>query len=222
MWQKFKKEKTMTKSKAIILSAILGILFLAIPAFVIVKAANIKSGYKGLVWGQTEYQVKEWIKKNNNNIVWSKCPLSHYGVTCTKLTWKKNEQSPFEYIEFQFKNGKLAAVIETEHEKPFTPEVLYSYGRSENGTDLAVEIYKSKGEKFQLRDYVNYYSPMQKFNGTKKRYAVEILFKKNLTDTTVPEEKIFYLLTTGYYSPEYYDEAKNHNENFPSHRFLAN
>ena len=69
---------------------------------------------------------------------------------------------------------------------------------------------------------MNYYSPSQKFNGTKKRFAVEILFRKNLSDTTVPEEKVFYLLTTGYYSPEYYEEAKKHTENFPSHRFLAN
>lgn len=212
----------MTKSKAITISIVLGILFLAMPAFVITKTARIKSGYKGLVWGETEFQVKEWMKKNNNKIIWTKCPFSHYGVSCIRLTWKQNEQSPFEYIEFQFKNEKLVAVIETGHEKPFSPEVLYSYGRSENGTDLAVEIYKNKGEKFQLRDYVNYYSPLQKFNGTKKRFAVEILFKKNLSDTSVPEEKLFYLLTSGYYAPDYYEEAKMHNENFPSHRFLAN
>ena len=211
----------MTKTKAIILSSILGILFFAMPAIVLVKAVRINSGYKGLVWGQTEYQVKEWIKKNNNNIIWTKCPFSHYGVSCTRLAWKQGGQSPFEYIEFQFKNGKLAAVIETGHAKPFSPEILYSYGRSENGTDLAVEIYKSKGERFQLRDYVNYYAPAQKFNGTKKRYAVEILFKKNLSDSTAPEEKLFYLLTAGYYSPDYYEEARNHNENFPSHRFLS-
>lgn len=210
----------MTKTKALILCSILGFIFIAAPAFVITKAFRIKSGYKGVFWGQTEYQVKEWAKKNNNKSYWEKCPLSHYGVTCQRLNWKQNEQSPFEYIEFQFKDEKLVAVIETGHEKPFSQDIFYSYGHSENGTDLAVEIYREKGTKYQLRDFVNYYSPVQKMNGTKKRFAVEILFRKNLSDFSVPEEKVMYLLTTGYYSPEYYEQAKEHTENFPSHRFL--
>lgn len=212
----------MTKSKAIILCSILGIIFLLAPAFVITRAFRIKSGYKGVFWGQTEYQVKEWANNNNNKITWEKCPLSHYGVTCQRLSWKKNEQSPFEYIEFQFKNEKLVSVIETGHEKPFNKDVFYDYGRSENGTDLAIETYREKGTKYELRDFVNYYSPVQKFYGTKKRFAVEILFRKNLSDVSVPEEKLMYVLTTGYYAPEYFEEAKEHAENFPSHRFLAN
>lgn len=210
----------MTKVKAIIITSILGILFLAAPAAVITRAVHIKSGYRGLLWDSTEFQVQEWIKKNNNRFSWTKCPLSHYGVTCSRLSWKQDQQSPFEYIEFQFKNGKLVAVIETGHEKEFSKEVLHAYGKSENGTDLAIDEYKSKGTKYQLRDYVNYYSPVNKFSGTKERYAVEILFQKNLSDPTVPEEKLMYHLTSGYYSPSYYEEAKNLNQNFPSHRFI--
>ena len=212
----------MTKTKAIIISSILLLLFLLAPAFVILKAIHIKSGYKGLIWGQTEYQVQQWAKKNNNNMIWTKCPLSHYGVKCYKLSWKQNRQSPFEYIEFQFKNEKLVAVIETEHEKPFNPNILKQYGKSENGTDLAVETYKVKGEKYKLRDYVNYYIPnAQPFYGTKKRYAVEILFQQNLNNENEAETKLFCLVTKGYYAPEYFEEARKHNENFPSHRFLA-
>ncbi len=210
----------MTKSKAIILSSFLAFIFFAVPLLVILKGFQLKSGYKGLSWGQNEVNVKEWVKKNNNKIIWSACPQSHFGVNCFRLTWKDGEKSPFEYIEFQFKNEKLVAVIETEHEKLFDKKVFYSYGKSENGTDLAVETYKSKGEKFQLRDYVNYYVPKQSLNGTKKRYAVEILYKKNLSNPEVPEEKVLCLITTGYYSSEYFEEAKLYEKNFPSHRFL--
>ena len=213
----------MSKSKAVLILAILSVIFISAPLAVFIKTSHLRSGYKGLPWGKTEYQVQEWIKKNNNKFYWSKCPLSHYGVSCSRLSWKQNEQSPFEYIEFQFKDGKLVAVIETGHQKNHTPEVLRSFGKSENGTDLAVENYRSKGEKYQLRDYVNYYVPInQKLNGTKKRYAVQILFQKNLSNPEIPEEKLFYQLTEGYYSPEYFEEAKKHSENFPSFRFLAN
>lgn len=211
----------MTKIKAIILVSILSLAAIITPAIVIHRSVTIRSGYKGITWGRTQHQVEQWARNNNNKINWARCPFSHYGVTCIRLTWKQNETTPFEYIEFQFKDEKLVAVIETEHEKPFEKSILHSLGRSENGTDYARDTYREKGIKYELRDWINYYSPSKNWKGTKIRYAVNVLFRKNLSDPEQPEEKLLYQLTTGYYSPEYFEEARKHNENFPSHHFLS-
>lgn len=211
----------MTKVKAIIFVSVLAAISILVPSIVIYRSVNIRSGYKGLPWGKTQYQVEQWARSNNNKSVWSRCPSSHYGVNCIRLTWKQNQTTPFEYVEYQFKDEKLVAVIETQHEKPFDKDIFRIYGKSENGTDYARETYKEKGTKYELRDWINYYSPSQRWKGTKLRYAVNVLYRKNLSNPEQPEEKLMYQLTTGYYSPEYYEEARTHNENFPSHHFLS-
>lgn len=210
----------MTKIKAIIITSILLLASVIAPAIVINRSITIRSGYKGIPWGRTQYQVEEWVRSNNNKITWTRCPFSHYGVTCCQVKWKQNEKTPFEYIEFQFKDEKLVAVIETEHEKQFEKTILQSLGKSDNGKDYKRETYREKGVKYELRDWVNYYIPAKTYRGTKVRHALNLLYRKNLTNPEEPEEKLMYQLTTGYYSPSYFEEARLYSENFPSHHFL--
>lgn len=211
----------MNKRNALIFLSILGILFTAMPLIVILRTIHLKSGYKGLVWGRTEQQVQSWIKKNNNKAVLNRCNLSHFGVSCYKLTWKDSSTSPFEYIEFQFKDGKLVAVVETGHKKDYTKNIAKEFGQPDFGTDIAVSpVQKEKGQRYQLTDRIFYYSASNRLIGTKSRIALECLIKNVTNDTAIPEETLFYRITTGYYSPDYYDQAKSNTENFPSLRFL--
>ena len=215
----------MTKKSSIVTICILSVVFLMAPVFVIIRTINIENGWKGLPWGATEQQTKEWVEKNNNKSIWNKCNLTHFGVSCYKLTWKETKSIPFEYIEFQFKNGKLCAVIETYHEEANDPAEYLKLNRPKiergGGQDLGNDFYREKGNKYKLTDRVFYYTIPRTFKETRIRHAVERLVKNNLTDTAEPESVISYQLTTAYYSLEYFEEAKNLTDNFPSHRFLA-
>lgn len=206
----------MTEKKAIIIISILAFFALAAPVFVLLKAKNLNAGWKGILWDSTEVQVQDWVKKNNNKASWSRCNLSHFGVNCYKITWKENEKSPFEYIEFQFKDNKLKAVIETEHQRDFQKNDLKIYGRAEFGRDLAKDYYKEKGIKYQLTDRVFFYEDFQ----NKKRIALQILVRSALNSEEIADENLYTQITSGYYSPDYYDDAKESNENFPSFRFI--
>lgn len=86
--------------------------FLIAPGFVIGKAIKLSSGYKGLNWGSTLSQTREWISSNSNGTKFRKCRDSHQDVQCYKLTFRKKESVDFEWIEFQFKNEKLYRVVE--------------------------------------------------------------------------------------------------------------
>lgn len=210
----------MTKRSAIIFLSILIFFALLTPALVILQTVRINSGWHGISWGAQESQVQEWIKKNNNKYNWSRCNFSHFGVTCYKLSWKENENSPFDYIEFQFKDNKLCAVIETEHSKNFDPAIAKKLGKPKNGTDVSVDFLREKGFKYKISDRVFYYEPVQKFNSTKLRYAVQRYVKTNLSDESQPDEILSYQLTTGYYSIERFEEIKNSTEDFPTFRFF--
>lgn len=211
----------MNKRNSIIFLSIISAIFVIMPVIVILRTCHLKAGYKGLTWGRTEAQVQMWIKKNNNKAIWNRCNLSHYGVTCWKLTWKNLESSPYEFIEFQFKDGMLVSVIETEREKPYSRQIDTMFGRPDYGTDIAASsVQKDKGIKFQYINRIFYYTGRRHLSGTKTRIAVERLIKYTLNDSTVPEETILYRVTTGYYSPEYYDSIKNSHESFPSKKFL--
>lgn len=107
----------MTKRSAIIFLSILIFFAILTPALVIIQTTRINSGWHEILWGTSENHVQEWIRKNNNRYSYNRCNFSHFGVTCYKLSWKENETSPFDYIEFQFRDNKLCAVIETERKK---------------------------------------------------------------------------------------------------------
>lgn len=211
----------MSKRRAIIILCILSVFFVCVPLFVILRTINFEFGWKGLHWGSSEYQVKEWVEKNNNKANWAKCNHPHFGVSCYKVTWKEARAIPFEYIEFQFKNEKLVAVIETYHEEEVDPADYLKLYRSniirEGGTDLQVEFTREKGIRIKNVDRVFYYTIPRSFNKTRIRHAVERLVKINTQDQT--ETISLYNLTTGYYSYEYFEEAKALQESFPSHRF---
>ena len=211
----------MRKKASIIYLIVLLLIFISVPAYVIKKTVSMKSGWNGLTWGRSEIQIKEWIKKNNSNYEIERCPLSHYGVVCWKLTWKsKNNNVPYEYIEFQFKDGKLCAVIETEKVTDMDPAIRLSLGHPDRGSDIKSVPYKEKGLKFSLVERVFYYSPEAKFKVTKERFAVSRLVKVPLDEKAeLPEEVLSWRLTKGSYSPSYFEEVKNQSENFPSAHF---
>ena len=120
--------------------------FVSVPLFVVKKTLDMKSGWHGIPWGSTESQVSDWVKKNNTNYDFEKCPLNHYGVLCRKLTWKKNRGDvPFDSIEFQFRNGKLYAVIESEKVSDFDPSLNLDLGRPAKGSDIKLVEVKEKG-----------------------------------------------------------------------------
>ena len=211
----------MKRTTANIYLLILLLIFVTVPAFVIKKTVDMKSGWNGITWGRTESQIKDWIKRNNTNYDFERCTLSHYGVVCWKLTWKsKNSNVPYEYIEFQFKDGKLCAVIETEKVTDSDPAVRLALGHPEKGTDIKSVPYKEKGIKFSLVERVFYYTPEAKFRATKERYAVSRLVKTPVDEESqFPEETLSWRLTKGSYSSSYYEEIRDHLENFPSAHF---
>lgn len=213
----------MTRNKAIATVIILTVISLIIPSFVIIRSINVENGWKGLPWGASESQTREWIDKNNNKAVWSKCNLPHYGVSCFKVTWKDTKQTPFEFIEFQFKNGKLCAVIESNHEEPSDPADALHLNRPGverlTGQDLAYDFYRDRSYRYKLVDRVFYYVEPRNWKDTRVRYAVARLVRINLSDLTEPDIVMDYQLSTAYYSLDYFEETKDHLENFPSHRF---
>lgn len=209
----------MTLKKAVIFISVLGFFSLAVPFFVIFKSISLNSGWNGILWDSTEPQVQAWVKKNNNRANWSKCPLSHFGVSCYKVTWKETEKSPYEYIEFQFQDGKLKAVIETFHQKDFQKTDLQEFGRASYGSDLAIDFYRDKGIKYKLADRVFYYeNPIH--SSKKYRIAQEFLVQTPINSNEITETILFSRITKAWYCPDYYEKAKNSNENFPSSRFL--
>ena len=73
-----------SKKGAIVFISILSILFVVSPLFVIYKTVKFQGGYKGLNWGVSEDQTIDWLKKNSNKAIWSKCDNNHYGSLCYK------------------------------------------------------------------------------------------------------------------------------------------
>lgn len=210
-----------SKSLLIIYLIILLIIFVSVPCFVIKRAIDMQSGWNGVSWGKTESQMKDWMKKNNTNYTFERCPLSHYGVVCWKLSWNTKENSvPFEYIEFQFKNGRLCAVIETEKVSSSDPRNRLNLGVAKKGTDLKKELVREKGTRFILTERVFYYVPESKFKETKERYAVSLLVKSPVGESEIPEETISWRLTKGSYSSSYYEEISDNYDNFPSANFF--
>lgn len=210
----------MTKRSAIIFLSVLIFFAILTPALVIIQTTRINSGWHEILWGTSENHVQEWIKKNNNRYSYNRCNFSHFGVTCYKLSWKENETSPFDYIEFQFRDNKLCAVIETERKKNFDPAISRKLGKPKNGTDLSVDYLREKGIRYKISDRVFYYEPIQKLSSTKLRYAVQRYIRTNLNDVSKPDEIMEYQLTTGYYQPDYFEEIKDNTEDFPTFRFF--
>ena len=209
----------MKKRGAIIYSIFLLIVFLLVPAYVIKLSIDMKSGWNGLTWGKTENQVKEWIRKNNSNYNLSRCTQSHYGVVCWKLSWKAQADSPLDFIEFQFQDGKLCAVIETEKvvsEDPFPNGEL---GLAEKGSDLKTVQLKEKGVRYSVTERAFYYIPEVRFKATKQRIAVSRLVKNAINREDLPEEILSWRVTRGYYSPSRFEEVKSQYDDFPSAHF---
>lgn len=195
--------------------------FVLVPAFVIKRTFDMKSGWNGLSWGKTEEQIREWVKKNNTNYSFERCPLSHYGIVCWKLSWKTKENSvPFEFIEFQFKDGKLVAVIETEKSSSSDPASRLDLGRPAKGTDIKSLVQRENGIRFAFTERVFYYVPESKFKATKERYAVSRLVKTPLDRTEIPEEILSWRLTRGSYSSKFYEEISDKWNDFPSAHFF--
>ena len=193
--------------------------FVSVPLFVVKKTLDMKSGWHGIPWESTESQVSDWVKKNNSNYDFEKCPLNHYGVLCRKLTWKKNRGDvPFDSIEFQFRNGKLCAVIESEKVSDFDPSLNLDLGRPEKGSDIKLVEVKEKGVRFVMIERVFYYTPEKQSGTTRERYAVSRLIKSPVK-TESPEEIISWRLTKGSYDKEFYEEIKERWDNFPSAHF---
>ncbi len=190
--------------------------FVSVPLFVVKKTINMKSGWHGIPWGSTESQVSDWVKKNNTNYDFEKCPLNHYGVFCRKLTWKKNLGEVPDSIEFQFKNGKLCAVIESEKVSDFDPAVGLDLGSPAKGTDI--KLVEARGKQFVMIERVFYYTPEKQSGATRERYAVSRLIKAP-TKSEIPEEIVSWRLSKGSCSKDFYEEIKDRWDNFPSAHF---
>ena len=145
-----------TKKGAIVFITILSIFFVLSPLFVIYKTVKFQGGYKGLNWGVSEDQTIQWLKKNSNKAIWTKCDNNHYGSLCYKVTWKEKDSQEFEYIEFQFQNEKLCAVIESYKPTDVNPLRTYNLGSAQKGTDLEIFYKKEKGVKYKYIDRAFY------------------------------------------------------------------
>ncbi len=209
----------MKKRGALIYLICLAVISLLVPAYVIKTTVDMKSGWNGLVWGRTENQVKEWIRKNNSNYTLAKCTQSHYGVVCWKLSWKNASDSPMEYIEFQFKDGKLCAVIETERVVSSDPFPNGELGQPEKGSDIKTLQIKEKGVRFNLTERAFYYIPEVRFKATKQRVCVSRLVKNALNKEDVPEEVLSWRVTRGFYTAARFEEVKNSYDDFPAAHF---
>ncbi len=208
------------RTSSIIYVIFLSLVSISLPLVVLKRTQDVKSGWKNLSWGSTENQVREWVKKNNTNYLFERCPLSHYGVACWKLSWKaKRGEIPLESIEFQFKDGRLCAVVETERTGETDPAKTLSLGQAKNGTDIKTVSIREKGLKYALTERVFYYEPESRFSSTKVLYAVSRLVKIPMHESENPEEVLSWRLTKGSYSPSYYAEAMTNLEIFPSARF---
>ncbi len=209
----------MKKKAAIIYSIFLFLLALLVPLYVIKLSIDIKSGWNGLTWGKTENQVKEWIRKNNSNYNLTKCTQSHYGVVCWKLSWKNSVDTPMEYIEFQFKDGKLCAVIETQKVLSADPFPNGQLGQPEKGSDIKTVQIKEKGIRYNLTERAFYYVPEVRFKATKERLCVSRLVKNAINKEDIPEEVLAWRVTRAYYTSARFEEIRNSYDDFPGAHF---
>ena len=207
-----------TKKSAIIFIIFLTVIFLSAPLIVIQKTFKLSGGYKGLSWNVTEDQTRDWINKNSNKAIWSKCDKNHYGVLCYKVYWKDNASQNFEYLEFQFKDGKLCSVLESYKETQTDPRKTYNLGSPQSGSDIEIFFTKEKGVKYKYVDRVFYYISEDFVNNTKNRYAISQLTKNIPDDLTYPDTIEKYQFTKGYYSREYVS-FESEEKNFPTFRF---
>lgn len=207
-----------TKKGAIVFITILSIFFVLSPLFVIYKTVKFQGGYKGLNWGVSEDQTIQWLKKNSNKAIWTKCDNNHYGSLCYKVTWKEKDSQEFEYIEFQFQNEKLCAVIESYKPTDVNPLRTYNLGSAQNGTDLEIFYKKEKGVKYKYIDRAFYYnsSPIRK--NTENRYVISQLIKSIPADESFPDTVEQYQFTKGYFSTEFVS-FESESINFPTYRF---
>ena len=186
----------MTERKSQVFICILAAVFVLVPVFVIKKTVDLQSGWNGLAWESTQDEVKEWVKKNNTKYSYSPCSQSHFDVSCFKLSWKNTEHSPFEYIEFQFKDGLLCAVIETGKPVFSDPAVSLGLGSPESGRDLRYFFQKEKGIKYKYTERVFYYTPSEKRKSSGKYQAVCRLVRNIPSDPSFADENVLFRLTT--------------------------
>lgn len=206
----------MTQKKAIVFLSILLLVFIVAPTFVIYRTIALKSGWNGIRWESSMAQVKKWIKKNNTNYRYEVCDKSHFGILCYKLSWREKNHSSLEFIEFQFKNDKLCAVIETKKPTQTNPATSLNLGQAEFARDVRTFFSREKGIKFLYTERNRYYSPSNIFKTTKKRYAVTVLERKIPADETFADEAVLFRLTEGYYESAYFDTIKDKIDDFPS------
>lgn len=201
-----------TKRKAVVLISVLLLVFILVPFFVIKKTFDIKSGWNSILWGSSQNQVKEWVKKNNTNYIYSLCNSSHFGVVCYKLSWKNKESSLFEYIEFQFKDDSLCAVIETEKQSLSDPAKKYSLGRPLYGKDIRLFYKRENGIKYSYVVRLFYYDIQNKWKNTKNRYYIKCVIRNIPSNSSFSDEIISYQYIKGYYSANYFDLIKNNSD----------
>lgn len=206
-----KIKSKLNKKIYIAILCVFGFLFLLFPSILISKVLKLESGYKGLKWGSTISDVRDWASKNTTNFSFKKCEQGHFGGVCYKLKLKNAENSKIDFLEFQFQNEKLICVVESffETEESFENLSEESFLR---GTKLDSEIKKNKGKKYEFSHYVLPSIHKNAANGTKILELYSALIKSPVDENETKDlhaEKFQFTVKYFGYDYNHFEDEEN-------------